>query len=103
MTIQSQDENDYVQSLFNYKDGLNVWIGGYLTSTGAWAWKDGSVFNYSNWASGYPKGAAPRSIMMYGRAGSEPGKWIDEAPTTLVTGSVCSYNLPKVQEPSSKY
>ena len=72
---------------------VTAWIGGYKTSTGAWAWKDGSVFAYSNWASGEPNGAAPQSIMMYGRAGSEPGKWIGEYPITCVHGYVCSYNL----------
>ena len=40
VSIQSQDENDHVESLFNYKDGLNAWLGGYLT------WLDGSTFEY---------------------------------------------------------
>ena len=93
VSIQSQDENDYVYSLFNYKNGLNAWIGGYKTSTGAWAWQDGSVFEYSNWASGEPNGAAPQSIMMYGRGGSQAGRWNDEAPRTRINGYVCAYYL----------
>ena len=72
---------------------VTAWIGGYKTSTGAWAWKDGSVFAYSNWASGEPNGVAPQSIMMYGRGGSEAGRWNDEAPRTRITGYVCSYCL----------
>ena len=52
VSIQSQDENDHVESLQLYKDGLNAWLGGYLTSNGSYAWRDGSTFEYSNWASG---------------------------------------------------
>ena len=33
-SINSQDENDHVESLFNYKNGLTAWIGGSTTSKG---------------------------------------------------------------------
>ena len=52
-----------------------------------------SSFDYSNWATIEPTGAAPQSIKMYGRAGLEPGKWTNEAPTTRIVGFVCSYYL----------
>ena len=91
VSIQSQDENDHVESLFNYKDGLNAWLGGYLTSNGSYAWRDGSTFEYSNWATVEPNGGTPHSIMMYGRAGAQPGKWIAEPPTAGISGFVCAH------------
>ncbi len=91
VSIQSQDENDHVESLFNYKDGLIAWLGGYLTSTGSYAWLDGSTFEYSNWATGEPIGETPQSIMMYGRSGSQPGKWSAEPPAAGISGSVCAH------------
>ena len=90
-SIHSQEENEHVYSLFSYKAGLNAWLGGYLDSTGAWAWLDGSPFDYSNWATGAPNETAPQRIMMYGKTGSEPEKWNTEAPTNGVVDSVCSH------------
>jgi len=93
-SIHSQEENDHVESLFNYKDGLNAWIGGYINSEGDWAWIDGSAWTgYTNFAKDEPNGLAPQSIMMYGRAGVEPFKWNDEPPTMAeFNGMVCSYS-----------
>ena len=96
VSIQSQEENDYVYSLFDYKNGLNAWLGGYLNpNTGAWAWLDGSTFDFPNWAPGEPvEPVEPlEAIMMYGRAGPEPGEWAAEPPSTKIVGYVCSYNL----------
>ena len=100
MSIHSQEENEFVESLFNYKDGLNAWIGGYSTLAN-WAWQDGSVFVYTNWARGTEWKPPSGFIMMYGRAGSQPGKWINKHPNTQVTGLVCAHNLKK--EFPSKY
>ena len=110
VSIHSQEENDFVESLFNHKDGLNAWIGGYSTPPHCennelyckpWYWRDRSVFDYYNFARGSQwKPKSWNVFMMYGRAGSQPGKWINKDPNTQVTGFVCSHNL---KEPSSKY
>ena len=101
VSIHSQEENDFVESLFNYKNGLNAWIGGYSSPTNS-KWHDGSVFDYSNWASDTErKPIGFMGIMMYGRAGSQPGKWINKDLNTRVTGLVCSHNLKKERVPSN--
>ena len=109
VSIHSQEENDFVESLFSHKDGLNAWIGGYSTPPHCennelyckpWYWRDGSDFDYYNFARGsHWKPKSVNGIMMYGRSGSNPGKWINKDPNTQVTGFVCSHNL---KEPSSK-
>ena len=93
-SIHSQEENNYIESLFDYKDGLNAWIGGYVNSDGNWAWIDGSAWTgYTNFAKNEPNGLPPQSIMMYGRAAEEPFKWNDEAPSMAeFNGLVCSYS-----------
>merc|ERR1719362_175735 len=94
VSIQNQDENNHVYSLFNYKDGLNAWIGGYeIGNTKVWAWQDGSLFAYSNWASDEPNNVdGSEAIYMYGRTGPQPGRWND-AGTSVRIGYVCSYYL----------
>ena len=94
-SIHDQMENNFVKSLFNYKNGLNAWIGGYLnTSERTWARIDGSEWTgLTNWGNEEPNGGVgtPQSIMMYGRTGSEPFKWSDANPLDKINGLLCSH------------
>merc|ERR1719154_605070 len=93
-SIGSRAENDFIYSLFNYKNGLNAWIGGTLDRTNEWAWADGNFWNpngYDNWDRGEPnnwrgnnklKLVAEDKIFMYGRTGRGPaGTWNDDGNT----------------------
>ena len=52
--------------------GIGPWIGGYRDASGSFQWSDGSVFSYSNWASGEPNdyGGNENYIEFYSSTGS---------------------------------
>lgn len=51
VTIDSQEENDFVAKLISNKEKNLYWIGCYLdTQTDEWYWVDGSKLGYENWA-----------------------------------------------------
>ena len=93
-SISSQAENDYVASLFDYKNGLDAWIGGTYLSSNMWAWVDGSSWTgYTNWNDGEPTNVATDDkIVMYGRSSIGPlGSWKAMDDSTRITGFVCEY------------
>lgn len=48
VSINSSEEQTFVESLTESSSKKNIWIGGYLEN-GDWKWSDGSSFVYQNW------------------------------------------------------
>ena len=104
VSIHSQEENDYVLSLFIDKgDMLAVWIGGIITYpyVGKGTWIDGTPWNFTNWYPGEPNGeqwgnGSPEAVGMYGTYdGKTPGTWNDVSKGVKLPGLVCSYQPGK--------
>ena len=49
VTIDSADEQIFVQRIIKGQSNLNYWIGLYKNGSGQWEWVDKSMFSYSNW------------------------------------------------------
>lgn len=48
VSINSSEEQDFVQGIADENEADNIWIGGYFDDE-AWKWTDESEFTYSNW------------------------------------------------------
>jgi len=53
VSINSAEEQDFVQSVADASNSENLWIGGYYDEE-KWKWTDGSDFSYSNWDEAKP-------------------------------------------------
>lgn len=87
-TISSQEENDFVFSLFVDQEGGYKWLGGFQPPgssepAGGWAWVTGQPWAYTNWNQGEPSdyGANEHHLAFYAGAPyvtlPEGGKWND--------------------------
>jgi len=102
VSIQSEEENRFVQSLDTHD--LGFWIGlsnaTYLLGQHEWTWSDGSEVTYTNWGEGQPNvwnngfwdGLWNEVVMNIGGEGSVgPGKWRTLIGTELGYPYVCEY------------
>jgi len=82
-SIASAQENDRLSEELKDYPRLNAWIG-LSASGGSYSWNDGSVYNYSNFDSGFPNEARGSCVAMSGTPGTSFGKWqnVDCAATT---------------------
>jgi len=48
VSVNSAEEQDFVQEIASTVNKDNLWLGGYLDGD-TWKWTDGSEFSYSNW------------------------------------------------------
>ena len=80
VTINSQEEQDFLIVEANNKSKRNYWIGAY-PENGTFHWVTGEDFSYTNWASGEPNNVfnMQNAVMMYTKRASYPaGTWNDE-------------------------
>ena len=74
-SIQSAEENDFINSLITYQDPA-TWIGGSDSGhEGRWEWSDGSVWEYENWLSGQPNSGTDQNGLAMDN--QENGQWRD--------------------------
>merc|ERR1719317_481119 len=53
-SVHSAEENNFISGL----DSNLLWLGGTdATSEGSWVWSDGTIFSFTNWATGQPDNA----------------------------------------------
>ncbi len=65
VTIDSQEENDFVAKLISNKEKNLYWIGCFVDAqTNIWKWIDGSELEYENWAYNEPNDS--KGVEMYG-------------------------------------
>ena len=97
-TIESPDMNAALASRFG--NSSFFWIGYKRTilSDDTWAWQDGSVSGYNNWATGKPNCVQGKKVCAAINWGSSGG-WHDwECDTNLFHG-ICSYHpLPDLEQ-----
>lgn len=48
VSINSPEEQEFIQKIADNSNAVNLWTGGYLDEN-TWKWTDGSNFGYSNW------------------------------------------------------
>lgn len=86
VTITSQGEQDFIESINNNNDRL--WIGGYRDSSNNWNWVTGESWSYSNWGSGEPSGGSEDSAAVW------PQKWNDMSSDNLweQNGFICEWD-----------
>ena len=80
VTINSQEEQNFLIEQANNKSKRNYWIGAY-PENGTFHWVTGEDFSYTNWASGEPNNVfnMQNAVMMYTKRASYPaGTWNDE-------------------------
>lgn len=55
VTINSQDEQNFIENLISYQcTRNNIWLGCYRNNTNTWRWVTGETFSYTHWAAGRP-------------------------------------------------
>lgn len=55
VSINSQEEQEFVENLTSQSNLDNIWIGGYYSESDVtWKWSDSSGFSYTNWDTGQP-------------------------------------------------
>ena len=81
VTINSEEEQDFVTHLILRGNANCYWIGG-IKVPGRWQWITGEAVTYRNWAKDEPNNADGNEvvIMMYGKTSSNIGQWNDESP-----------------------
>ncbi|RWS22768.1 lung surfactant protein A-like protein, partial [Leptotrombidium deliense] len=82
VSIHSARENDFLKSILKEED-VFYWLGGVqvMANSKAYAWIDGTQFDYSNWSPGDPNDHNTNECV--GTAINKDGIWIDE---------LCTYN-----------
>lgn len=109
LTITSEEEQMFINSVVENCTMKNIWLGGTYTNN-EWNWITGEVFAYSNWNNGEPNNVfnSQNAIMMYTYQGIdndnntiEIGKWNDENEngrdldgyTSEETGFICEWDF----------
>ena len=83
VTITSQEEQNFIESLLSYGTKNNYWLGGFKGDTGQWQWITGETPVYSNWASNQPDNTngLENALMIYKGINpvnpNQPGQWND--------------------------
>ena len=101
VSIHGPEENEYVLSLFNDKEGVFAsWIGASIPypRTGKGTWIDGTPWDYSNWYPGEPNDISVSLAVSMRPDGNTPGKWKASDPRYKgfwISGLVCSYQPGK--------
>lgn len=84
VSINSLEEQDFIQDMIDSVGKDNTWLGGYLED-GEWKWTDGSDFDYSNWDTDKPDNYQgtekyikfPRNDFSFESWEAHKGKWDD--------------------------
>jgi len=108
-TITSLAENNFVVSNFLTPGGFgqSAWIGGYQPNgdiggdpAAGWAWIDGELWSFTNWASGEPSNSGGDENFLQLDSANQLGQWNDHANDGIVShGYVIEYAA--VPEPSA--
>lgn len=103
VTITSQMEQNFIETLIKSNEKGSYWIGGYKSQNSNWAWVTGEQFNYSKWAQGEPNNGLGMyvedkiNIYNYPNANNAPfGTWNDamELGDTKSYGFICEWDYP---------
>ena len=96
-SVHSIEDLTAIAEATGYYDG--VWLGGYLTPSGHWAWSDGTPWDYTNWDTEDPQ-------VQYGTRGGQNNctvMWADmtwwdwPCPEDAYTNRfACQKDLPKI-------
>lgn len=104
LTINSAEEQSFINSIISGKERNLYWIDLYLNSNNEWVWVDGEQLSYSNWRRDEPNGdfgGSENVVEIYGREQSDfnIGEWNDsmESGGTMEfwrlsnTGFICEW------------
>lgn len=74
LTINSAEEQSFINSIISGKEKNLYWIGLYLNNNNEWVWVDGERLSFSNWGRGEPNGdfgGSENVVEIYGREQSD--------------------------------
>ena len=70
------------------------WLGGYEDDMKNWMWSDGSLWNFTNWATNQPDNAGGKENYLETNFRGEVLLWNDRpVNSTLTTGYICQYEI----------
>ena len=95
VSINTKDEQDFVETLLRFAALENHWIGAHKVDD-LWQWVDGEVLEYDNWDPGEPNGNADTAQIYYGNGNDKDFHW-DDTPGTFYY--ICEWS----EEPSEDY
>lgn len=74
---------------------INIWLGGYYSSSSTWIWVDGSPVPSGGWQSGEPAGSSPPKDCIGYSLGTGATGWSDY-PCEFQFNYVCQIDDPSV-------
>ena len=114
MTITTQSEQDFAETLISERKMNCYWLGGYEEPEGNWKWVTGETFSYMNWGPGEPnnEGNGEECIEIYAKHDTDnaPGHWNDLAKEggngfykLSSTGFICEWDIEKTEFNGHEY